>query len=491
MNQLFTLTDSQELVYSQIIEHLKKKNVDVIQVMGPAGTGKTTLIGHLMNWFKQEELSFWLTAPTGSAAYNLYKRVGTKVSTLHSQLYEYKGITENEAYEDEYTLNFDIKSSTSRPDIILVDEASLVGDQEQMEGFLRFGTGKLLTDLIRFCTSFQQRPLLVFVGDPFQISPSGLEQDPCLSETYWQKHFALKVTQVSLTEIKRQSDPFILSTLNYLREKVSNKVESAFRWIDDGPKGVSSSDVADVIVRENALRESFANVIIAYTNKKVAHYNRAIREAYQFDDVLCAGDLLLNIRSVYLPEGDAITNGVVLKVEQVNSISESRTYEVVGKNGKKEQVELRFRGALIKPLFTDNEPSLQVKLLENALDLEQSSIDFVVWKALFKDFLVRHYELLKRKPSKKNQAVAYKLWLIEFSEELRKDSYFNALIAKYAYAITGHRAQGHEWQSVYVDVEYKNRIHSIEGLRWLYTSCSRTRDKLLFINKEQTGFLAN
>jgi len=194
---------------------------------------------------------------------------------------------------------------------------------------------------------------------------------------------------------------------------------------------------------------------------------------------------------VYLPEGDAITNGVVLKVEQVNSISESRTYEVVGKNGKKEQVELRFRGALIKPLFTDNEPSLQVKLLENALDLEQSSIDFVVWKALFKDFLVRHYELLKRKPSKKNQAVAYKLWLIEFSEELRKDSYFNALIAKYAYAITGHRAQGHEWQSVYVDVEYKNRIHSIEGLRWLYTSCSRTRDKLLFINKEQTGFLAN
>lgn len=52
----------------------------------------------------------------------------------------------------------------------------------------------------------------------------------------------------------------------------------------------------------------------------------------------------------------------------------------------------------------------------------------------------------------------------------------------YAYAITCHKAQGSEWDKVLV-IEEKFPFAKEEHKRWLYTACTRARDKLVVISK--------
>ena len=50
----------------------------------------------------------------------------------------------------------------------------------------------------------------------------------------------------------------------------------------------------------------------------------------------------------------------------------------------------------------------------------------------------------------------------------------------YGYAITGHRAQGSEWDKVLV-FEEKFPFDKEEHARWLYTSCTRSSQKLVLV----------
>lgn len=50
----------------------------------------------------------------------------------------------------------------------------------------------------------------------------------------------------------------------------------------------------------------------------------------------------------------------------------------------------------------------------------------------------------------------------------------------YGYAITGHRAQGSQWDKVLV-IEERFPFDKLEHARWLYTSCTRAAEKLVLV----------
>lgn len=482
------LTTEQKLVLSQSEAFVVNQEADVLIITGAAGTGKSVIIGELCKRLYAQHKTVLIAAPTGSASYNLHKRTGLQVSTLHSQLYHYSGIKEKG--DDYYTLEFDLNTNLVRPDCIIMDEAGMIGDKEQSEGILRFGSGRVLNDLIQLGKKFSTPPKLIFVGDPYQLAPINQQQSPCLFNEYLEYEYQLRVHLLELTEIKRQTDRFLLSTLHYLREKIAHQDESAFQLTDESPKGIASLEVADVYVKENPLRKPFQSAIIAYTNAKVSEYNHLVREKYGFNDTLHEGDLLLSTRTIYDEAREVLTNGSIIQVERVSSMVESRTIPIRVKDKGEILIELRFRTAEIRPVDSSDESVKQVKILENSLTAETSSIGEEVWRALFVDFLVRHKGLLEQKKQARGIPEEYSKWLKKFAEELRKDPYFNAVLVKYAYAITGHRSQGHEWETVYVDVDSQKNIHSIDGLKWLYTACTRAKEKLVFINKEKTNFFA-
>ena len=64
---------------------------------------------------------------------------------------------------------------------------------------------------------------------------------------------------------------------------------------------------------------------------------------------------------------------------------------------------------------------------------------------------------------------------------LRTNPYINALELKYGYAITCHKAQGGQWDCVFVDPQiFADTPIDLQLLRWLYTAFTRAR-KMLYI----------
>ena len=63
---------------------------------------------------------------------------------------------------------------------------------------------------------------------------------------------------------------------------------------------------------------------------------------------------------------------------------------------------------------------------------------------------------------------------------LREDPYYNALQLKYAYAVTCHKAQGGQWERVYVDAGFVPEMDRA-FLRWFYTALTRTTERVYLV----------
>lgn len=77
----------------------------------------------------------------------------------------------------------------------------------------------------------------------------------------------------------------------------------------------------------------------------------------------------------------------------------------------------------------------------------------------------------------------------ERMKKMKEDPYFNALQIKYAYAVTCHKAQGGQWQRVFVDQGYMTEdMLGPDYFRWLYTALTRATETVYFVNwrEEQT-----
>ena len=68
-------------------------------------------------------------------------------------------------------------------------------------------------------------------------------------------------------------------------------------------------------------------------------------------------------------------------------------------------------------------------------------------------------------------------------EKIKQDPYYNALQVKYAYAVTCHKAQGGQWQHVYIDQGYVTQdMLTPDYFRWLYTALTRATEKVYLVN---------
>jgi exodeoxyribonuclease-5 len=76
----------------------------------------------------------------------------------------------------------------------------------------------------------------------------------------------------------------------------------------------------------------------------------------------------------------------------------------------------------------------------------------------------------------------------ERMKKIKVDPWYNALQVKYAYAVTCHKAQGGQWQRVFIDQGYMTEeMLTPDYFRWLYTAFTRATGILYLVNwpKEQ------
>ncbi|MBR3059738.1 MAG: ATP-dependent RecD-like DNA helicase, partial [Oscillospiraceae bacterium] len=142
----------------------------ILLISGGPGTGKTTTIKTIINYFEEEDMEVLLCAPTGRAAKRMKETTGMEAMTIHRML----GVRARDGEEDRNApaapLLTDFGRDEENPleaDVIIVDEMSmvdmylfhallkavrsgtrliLVGDVNQLPSV---GPGRILQDLIR------------------------------------------------------------------------------------------------------------------------------------------------------------------------------------------------------------------------------------------------------------------------------------------------------------------------------------------------------
>lgn len=105
--------------HKAVIESIKH---GLLVLTGGPGTGKTTTINTMIQFFESEGMSIMLAAPTGRAAKRMTEATGYKAQTIH-RLLEVSGNPEEEGNINGFLRN---RENPLETDVIIIDEMSMV-----------------------------------------------------------------------------------------------------------------------------------------------------------------------------------------------------------------------------------------------------------------------------------------------------------------------------------------------------------------------------
>lgn len=461
----FKLTEQQQAVVDRIGQFMDG-DAQVFILRGYAGTGKTTIVKAIAETI-QERRRVVLMAPTGRAARVLTEKTGIEASTIHRAIYGKPKMFENkETYV--YKLHFPLVTVTEQVAVI-IDEASMLSSLKHEQEMMEFGTDNLMDDLLTYARpSFGGK--LIFVGDPAQLPPVGETESQALNAEFFETK-GLTVETAELTEVMRQKDgSVILDNAMLVRDLLGAKLRNrmVFREKAGEVESLAAASIIDKYFEMRDERGDYSSVVIGFSNKTVADYNRSIRLRLfgAADAPLHDGEILMVAQNNY---SLGKMNGEFLPVVEVGETTQQSAPVYVQEGGKKERRNIVMTFQHIKVgIKTDKRyVEVDVQLSLDLLNSPTASLTIDQQKALYINFCMRHPKLNPRTQ--------------EFEEALLADPYFNCLRAKYGYAVTGHKCQGGEWSTAFVD--YSGRTgFSDDCLRWTYTATTRARQTLYIVN---------
>ena len=468
-------TPYQQACLNNIVDFLNG-HANCFILKGYAGTGKTFLMQTVITYLRNINRNFRLMAPTGRAAMVLAQRTKCEATTIHRAIYNLDSLEDNpESYKPRFAL---ATSTAPNNTVFIVDEASMVSDTPSDDEFFIFGSGRLLNDLIQF-GDFKNRngAQIIFVGDDAQLPPVGSSFSPALDAGYLRQKWSLDCQEFQLNQVIRQQEGnSVLTAATHLRDSLQNGIFNRFQ--------LPASDSVFLIPQPNFIEQyqlTIANskstdqtIVITHANRQALDYNLQIRQLLGKPATVAHGDRLMITRNCYNYAVD-LFNGMFVEVVTVAESTITRNISLKVHGGKT-VVPLIFRAVELRvSLEGRGDITIPCLLLDDFLTDPSGSLHPHVQQALYVDFKIRHSKLTYGSS--------------EFKEAIRKDPYFNAVQAKYGYAITCHKSQGGEWANVFVDFDvYMGRFTS-SYFRWCYTALTRTSKNLLVIgNANHTPF---
>lgn len=480
----YSLNDGQADLVKQLGEFLSGKMESAFLLRGYAGTGKTFITKGLTEYFRSIGRNYVLAAPTGKASKVIAAKTRSPAYTLHKTIYSFKDIAEyrDDDLDGTETYKFYAQlavNEMSADTVFIVDEASMVADIYNEAEFFRFGSGYLLQDFLKFVNldHNDHRKKVIFIGDDAQLPPVGMNFSPALDADYLFREHGVRSTGYELTEVVRQkADSGVMNNSITLRKALKSATFNQLAVDLDYPDvdRVEHGDLMDRYLESCGGKINGEAIVIAHSNSDVAGYNRRIRQHF-FPGCpeIAAGDKVMAVSNsgAY---GFFISNGDFGLIRQVLGEKEQRTVRLKRRVPDKEELEitevvLGFRDVYIG--FKDLDGSSQffyAKILEDLLYSDKPSLSSDENKALYLDFCIRNGHL--------------KRGSLEFKNALMADPYFNALRLKFGYAITCHKAQGSEWNHVFVKCKTHQSQLSADYFRWFYTAITRTSQYLYLLD---------
>lgn len=486
--QNINLTKDQETALEKLTSFLQGDD-SIFMLKGYAGTGKTTLIGGLVSFLSETKRTFEVMALTGRAAKILREKTNFG-KTVHSCIYKLEEVQftsnkinpKNEEKDESYKLIFPLRKLEQEKSVLIIDEASMISSKRNENPLYKFGSDILLKDLLTYAQPHTLKTKIIFVGDPAQLPPVGDNKSWAFEPNLFTTK-KLTVSEAILREVKRQSDNLILKNASAIRDKIvePNPAELTFEYDDSSFVQLSPDQLFSRYVDEVPMPEIKEGVIVAFSNMQCFHYNNAIRAKYFPDNKdIVPGDIIQIVHNNYKTYPTEIYNGDFAKILEVgNSTKELSAPVWVEENGKrfKKNITLKFRK--IQMLLDHYDEPIDCIVLDSLLNSPNRDLNYDEMRALYINFIMRFDA--EQKKRKEQGLPIIKRYSEEFKQLLLSDPYLNAIRCKYGYAITCHKAQGGEWDKVFVD--YTGRVSLKEDpLRWCYTATSRAVETCYAVN---------
>jgi len=458
----FQPTDEQLVFCRQMADFLSGEIDNKCFILrGYAGTGKTTSVAALVKALPAFRLRASLLAPTGRAAKVMTSYSGRTALTIHKKIYRKRSAVSMD-------MSFQLAPNLAEHTLFIIDEASMIADEWNTRNGSSF-----LKDVMEFIYN-RKNCAVLFVGDTAQLPPVGSLESPALNKSYVEQNFGLRVTETELREVVRQGQKSgILANASMLRNLINAHIDALEEnsdekmplphFITKGYKdifrmtGLKLVEGLEYAYRKFDIENS---LVVCRSNKSANVYNQQIRARLLYrEEELTGGDQIMVVRNNYfwLPDNEAtsfIANGDMARIVRVRN----------------EEQRYGFRFSEVQLEFLDYPDAGQVtcKVMLDTLVGETPNLSYEDSKKLYEGVSL-DYEHIS---NKKERLLA-----------IKEDPYYNALQIKFAYAVTCHKAQGGQWDAVFVDQGYlTDEMVDLEFLRWLYTAVTRAKMELFLVN---------
>ncbi len=458
----FNPTIKQDAFFQKIAAFITNTDNDAIFVLkGYAGTGKTTVISTIVNNLIEINKKYVLLAPTGRAAKVIANYSNKPAFTIHKKIYFPKKSSGG-------GVSFTMQQNKHKNTIFIVDEASMISDVAAESKL--YENGSLLDDLISYIYSGTNCKMIL-LGDTAQLPPINLDISPALNTDTLELNYNKKVDWIELDEVMRQElNSGILYNATELRELLKDSFITEFKFKLRGFKDiVRLTDGYDI---QDAINQAYSNysiedtAFIVRSNKRANQYNEQIRtKILDKESDLSTGDFLMVVKNNYFwlkekDEAGFIANGDIIEVLEIYSF--------------KELYGFRFAKVKIRMVDYPNQIPFETVLILDTIKSESPSLTYEQSNKLYEE-VMKDYEHLTTKYAK--------------FQKVKENEYFNGLQVKFSYAITCHKSQGGQWNTVFIEQPYLPEGIDRDYIRWLYTAITRAKDKLYLIGFKDDCFL--
>jgi ATP-dependent exoDNAse (exonuclease V) alpha subunit len=458
----FQPTVKQDIFFQKIAEFITNTHTNEIFVLkGYAGTGKTTVVSTIVSNLAEVNKKYVLLAPTGRAAKVIANYSNKPAFTIHKKIYFPKKNSGG-------GVSFTLQPNKHKDTIFFIDESSMISNVNQESKL--YENGSLLDDLISYVYSGQNCKMIL-LGDTAQLPPVQLDISPALNTETLSMHYQKEVYSIEFDEVMRQEENSgILYNATELRELLKEFFFDSFKFKLRGFKDIIRlTDGYDI---QDAINQAYSNysiedtAFIVRSNKRANQYNQQIRsKILDKESELSTGDFLMIVKNNYFwlkdsDEAGFIANGDIVEVLDIRNI--------------KELYGFKFANVKIRMVDYPNQKPFETVLLLDTIVSESPALTYEESNKLYEE-VMKDYE---------NESTKYKKF-----QKVKKNEYFNALQVKFSYAITCHKSQGGQWNTVFIEQPYLPNGIDKDYIRWLYTAMTRAKDKLYLIGFKEDSFL--
>ncbi len=417
--------------------------------------------------------------------------------------------------------------------LILLQDAHFIGSSLHQSDFLRFGSGRLLNDLLQFLDLEGTSRKLICMGDPYSLT-FGKSSEIAISvphiETLFNGylyHYRVPIRTVPKDEVDHQR----IQLANAIEKNQFNRLR--YHWSANLEK-IDNEELLPLYEKwfQHTPNTELGNTVLFYKRQDAYRANLHIKnEVIKNGEFLNSGDILLLNNNVWVPDVNGfekatrLYNGMYVLVLDVQ---EEESKIITRKNAA--AITLNFIKVRIKCLSLESKLETDVwvfkNYLENAGELTRDEqIAFRIFlNQCIAEFKKEHpfessntFKKWQQHPSYKELNISIKelkqqlqqglrvkgkldkaevdlrklerKFLKLYSEAIRdyivkNNPFLNAIEATYGWCITVHKAVGMNFEDVIIHPNHGESRGVLNGdyFRWVYSGISSAREQIFVHN---------